>query len=54
MTYNPKDDFEHPKLPEGHPLRPHVLYRKAKCGSGLDNGWPLFATRRRAMNDSQR
>lgn len=27
MTRNPEDDFEHPKLPEGHPLRPHVLYR---------------------------
>lgn len=27
MHYNPKDDFEHPKLPEGHPLRKHVLYR---------------------------
>jgi RimJ/RimL family protein N-acetyltransferase len=22
-------DFEHPRLPEGHPLRPHVLYRLA-------------------------
>jgi ribosomal-protein-alanine N-acetyltransferase len=20
-------DFEHPRMPEGHPLRPHVLYR---------------------------
>jgi len=20
-------DFEHPRVPEGHPLRPHVLYR---------------------------
>ncbi len=19
--------FEHPRLPEGHPLRPHLLYR---------------------------
>jgi len=27
MTYDPADDFEHPRLPEGHPLRPHVLYR---------------------------
>jgi len=27
MTYDPADDFEHPKLPEGHPLRRHVLYR---------------------------
>lgn len=24
------DDFEHPNLPEGHPLRPHVLYRIQK------------------------
>lgn len=27
MHYNPGDDFDHPKLPEGHPLRKHVLYR---------------------------
>jgi len=27
MTYNPTDDFEHPLVPEGHPLRRHVLYR---------------------------
>lgn len=27
MIYNPEDDFNHAKLPEGHPLRPHVLYR---------------------------
>lgn len=27
MTYDPKDDFEHPSLPIGHPLRSHVLYR---------------------------
>jgi RimJ/RimL family protein N-acetyltransferase len=27
MTYSPDDDFGHPGLPEGHPLRPHVLYR---------------------------
>lgn len=30
MTYDPKDDFEHPRVPEGHPVRPHVLYRKIK------------------------
>lgn len=23
-------DFEHPSLPEGHPLRPHLLYRIAR------------------------
>src|SRR5215469_9268269 len=27
MTYNPVDDFDHPQVPEGHPLRRHVLYR---------------------------
>jgi ribosomal-protein-alanine N-acetyltransferase len=27
MTHNPADDFDHPRLPPGHPLRPHVLYR---------------------------
>jgi len=27
MTRSPEDDFDHPKLPESHPLRPHVLYR---------------------------
>ncbi|NGX60472.1 MAG: hypothetical protein KR126chlam3_01646 [Chlamydiae bacterium] len=27
MTSDPKDSFEHPKLPEKHPLRKHVLYR---------------------------
>ena len=27
MARDPRDDFEHPLLPEGHVLRPHVLYR---------------------------
>ena len=27
MSHDPADDFEHPRLPEGHPLRKHVLYR---------------------------
>ncbi len=27
MTYSPADDYDHPALPEGHPLRRHVLYR---------------------------
>jgi RimJ/RimL family protein N-acetyltransferase len=27
MTRNPADDFDHPAVPEGHPLRRHVLYR---------------------------
>lgn len=27
MSRRPEDDFDHPALPEGHPLRRHVLYR---------------------------
>lgn len=30
MTRDPADDFDHPLLPEGHPLRRHVLYRIAR------------------------
>jgi RimJ/RimL family protein N-acetyltransferase len=28
------DDFDHPRLPEGHPLRRHVLYRLSRAGRG--------------------
>jgi ribosomal-protein-alanine N-acetyltransferase len=34
MTHDPTDDFDHPRLPEGHPQRRHVLYRKALTGRG--------------------
>jgi ribosomal-protein-alanine N-acetyltransferase len=27
MRRDPRDDFDHPDLPVGHPQRPHVLYR---------------------------
>ncbi|MGK7908430.1 MAG: GNAT family N-acetyltransferase [Synechococcus sp.] len=27
MTYRAADDFDHPRLPSGHPLQRHVLYR---------------------------
>jgi ribosomal-protein-alanine N-acetyltransferase len=27
MTRNPGEDFDHPNLPQEHPLRRHVLYR---------------------------
>jgi hypothetical protein len=27
MTHDPADGFDHPALPERHPLRRHVLYR---------------------------
>ena len=35
MTHHPADDFQHPRLPEGHPLRPHVLYRARLLQSHL-------------------
>jgi ribosomal-protein-alanine N-acetyltransferase len=27
MRRDPRDDFDHPLLAPGHPIRPHVLYR---------------------------
>lgn len=27
MQRDPREDFDHPRVPEGHPLRRHVLYR---------------------------
>jgi RimJ/RimL family protein N-acetyltransferase len=27
MTHDPADDFDHPRVPDGHPLNRHVLYR---------------------------
>lgn len=31
MTHDAADDFDHPELPEGHPLRRHVLYRARRA-----------------------
>ncbi|HEX6118739.1 MAG TPA: GNAT family N-acetyltransferase [Dongiaceae bacterium] len=31
MTHDPADDFDHPRLPEGDPLRRHVLYRLGRA-----------------------
>lgn len=30
MIHDPQDDFDHPGLAEGHPLRRHVLYRLSR------------------------
>jgi RimJ/RimL family protein N-acetyltransferase len=30
MSRSAADDFDHPRLPEGHPLRRHVLYRLSR------------------------
>jgi len=27
MTRDPRDDFDHPRVPDGHPLKRHLLYR---------------------------
>jgi RimJ/RimL family protein N-acetyltransferase len=27
MTHDPAEDFDHPAVPDHHPLRRHVLYR---------------------------
>jgi len=34
LTRNPADDFDHPLLPAGHPLRRHVLYRIRRPAAG--------------------
>ena len=41
MTHDPADDFEHPRLPVGHSLRRHVLYRLRR------DDWPRDAGTRR-------
>jgi RimJ/RimL family protein N-acetyltransferase len=30
MAHDPAEDFDHPRLPAGHPLRRHVLYRLSR------------------------
>jgi RimJ/RimL family protein N-acetyltransferase len=31
MVHALTDDFDHPEIPAGHPLRPHVLYRLSRA-----------------------
>jgi ribosomal-protein-alanine N-acetyltransferase len=38
MTHDPADDFDHPRLPEGHRLRRHVMYRLRRPGSSPNEG----------------
>jgi ribosomal-protein-alanine N-acetyltransferase len=38
MTHDQADDFDHPRLPEGHPLRRHVMYRLRRPGSSPNDG----------------
>jgi hypothetical protein len=39
LTHDPADDFDHPKLPSGHRLERHVLYRLDRTAwlAGLDS-----------------
>ena len=37
MTHDPADDFDHPRQPEGSPLRRHVLYRLARPDPGASS-----------------
>jgi RimJ/RimL family protein N-acetyltransferase len=38
MTHDPADDFDHPRLPVGHPQRRHVLYRLSRPEPGPGDG----------------
>ena len=40
MHRDPADDFGHPLFPEGHPLRPHVLYRLSRAHWARDSTPP--------------
>ena len=32
MTHHPRENFDHPRIDPGSPLRPHVLYRMRRSG----------------------
>ncbi|HEX3759983.1 MAG TPA: GNAT family N-acetyltransferase [Kofleriaceae bacterium] len=38
MHRSPADDFDHPRLPEGHPMRRHVLYRLSRAAWAQPRG----------------
>lgn len=40
MSHDPADDFEHPRVPLGHPLRPHVLYRLSRADWAVSRAAP--------------
>jgi RimJ/RimL family protein N-acetyltransferase len=43
MSRNPADDFDHPRVPVGHPLRRHVLYRLTRPDWERGRGGPTRA-----------
>jgi RimJ/RimL family protein N-acetyltransferase len=40
MTHDPAEDFDHPNVPSGHPIRRHVLYRLTRPASGYPRRVP--------------
>jgi RimJ/RimL family protein N-acetyltransferase len=40
MSHDPADDFEHPRIAPGHPLRPHVLYRLSHADWAVSRAAP--------------
>lgn len=48
MSHDSADDFEHPRVPVGHPLRLHVLYRLSRAD------WAVRAAVSSTMGDSGR
>jgi len=37
MSRDPRDDFDHPDCPEGHPLRKHVVYLLRRASNVFGN-----------------
>jgi RimJ/RimL family protein N-acetyltransferase len=48
MTHDAADDFDHPNLPPGAPLRRHVLYRLSRHDWARRRGQTLSSGRRRS------
>ncbi|MDQ1466233.1 MAG: hypothetical protein QOH10_648 [Actinomycetota bacterium] len=44
MTHRSSDDFDHPRLPVGHALRPHVLYRTTARLARVDTQRAMVST----------
>ena len=44
MTRDPSGDFDHLRLPPGHPLRRHVLYR-LKTAPDMSRGTTILPVR---------
>jgi anti-anti-sigma factor len=44
MRHQERDDFDHPRIPAGHPLRRHVLYRTAATLPRVDTQRAMVTT----------